>query len=76
MPNNLFNSTQGNNIMSEFNRFQQNPMQYLTEKNINIPQQYMSNPQQAYQYLLNSGRLSQDSLNQIKQKARMFGFNI
>lgn len=76
MPNNLFNSTQGNNIMSEFNRFQQNPMQYLTEKNINIPQQYMNNPQQAYQYLLNSGRLSQDSLNQIKQKARMFGFNI
>ena len=34
MPNNLFNSTQGNNIMSEFNVFQQNPTQYLKDHNI------------------------------------------
>ena len=74
MPNNLFNSTQGNNIMSEFNSFQQNPTQYLKDHNVNIPKEYLDNPQGAVQYLMNSGRLSQNQLNQIMQKARMFGF--
>ena len=49
MPNSLFNSSQSNNIMGEYNRFQQNPMQYLMDKKINIPQEYMNNPQQAVQ---------------------------
>lgn len=74
MPNNLFNSTQGNNIMSEFQAFQQNPAQYLIDHNINIPKEYMDNPQGAVQYLMNSGKLTQNQLNQIMQKARMFGF--
>ena len=74
MPNNLFNSTQGNNIMSEFQAFQQNPVQYLMDYNINIPKEYMDNPQGAVQYLMNSGKLTQNQLNQIVQKARMFGF--
>lgn len=74
MPNNLFNSTQGNNIMSEFQTFQQNPIQYLMDHNINIPKEYMDNPQGAVQYLMNSGKLTQNQLNQIMQKARMFGF--
>ena len=76
MPNNLYQSTQSNNIMSEFNRFQQNPMQYLAEKKVNIPQEYMGNPQQAYQYLLTSGQLQSNGINQLLQKARLFGFNI
>ena len=74
MPNNLYNATQGNNIMSEFNRFQQNPAQYLIEHQVDIPQEYMNNPQQAVQHLLNTGKMSQSTLNQIMQKARMFGF--
>ena len=76
MPNNLFNSTQNNNIFNEFNKFQQNPMQYLMDRKVNIPQEYMNNPQQAVQYLMNNGQMSQDTLNQIVQKARMFGFKL
>ena len=76
MPNNLFNATQNNNVFNEFNKFQQNPMQYLLDKKVNIPQEYMNNPQQAVQYLMNNGQMSQDSLNQIVQKARMFGFKL
>lgn len=76
MPNSLFNSSQSNNIMGEFNRFQQNPMQYLIDRKVNIPQEYMNNPQQAVQYLLNNGQMSQDTLNQLIQKAKMFGFKI
>lgn len=74
MPNSLFNSSQSNNIMGEYNRFQQNPMQYLMDKKINIPQEYMNNPQQAVQYLLNNGQMSQETLNQLMQKAKMLGF--
>ena len=74
MPNNLYNSTQNNNIFNEFNKFQQNPMQFLTERNVNIPQEYMSNPQSAIQYLMNSGQINQQGINQIIQKARMLGF--
>lgn len=76
MPNNLFNSMQQNNIMGEYSRFKQNPMQFLADRQINIPQEYMNNPEQAVQYLLNSGKMSQSTFDQIKQKARMFGFNI
>ena len=76
MPNNLFNSTQNNNIFSEFNRFQRNPMQYLIDRKVNIPQEYMNNPQSAVQYLLNSGQLSQDTLNQIMQKASSLGLKL
>lgn len=76
MPNNLFNSMQQNNIMGEYNRFKQNPMKFLMDRQINIPQEYMNNPEQAVQYLLNSGKMSQGTFDQIKQKARMFGFNI
>lgn len=76
MPNNLFNSTQNNNIMSEFNRFQNNPMQWLVNRNVNIPQEYANNPEQAVQYLLNNGQMSQSTLNKIIQQAKMFGFKI
>ena len=76
MPNNLFNSTQNNNIFGEFNKFQQNPMQFLAERNVNIPQEYMNNPTGAVQYLMNSGQINQQGINQIIQKARMLGFKI
>ena len=76
MPNNLFNSTQDNNIFNEFNKFQQNPMQFLSERNVSIPQECMNNPQSAIQYLMNSGQINQQGINQIIQKARMFGFKI
>jgi len=76
MPNDLFNSMQQNNIMGEYGRFRQNPTKFLMDRQINIPQEYMNNPEQAVQYLLNSGKMSQGIFDQIKQKARMFGFNI
>lgn len=47
MPNNLFNSMQQNDIRVEYSRFKQNPMQFLMDRQINIPQEYMNNPEQA-----------------------------
>ncbi len=45
----------------------QNPMQFLMSRG--FPQGVMNNPQQAVQNLLNSGRMSQEQFNQLKQTA-------
>lgn len=65
-----------NTIMSQFQTFQQNPMQFLMSRNISIPQQYMSNPRDAIQYLLNSGRMSQANFNQLSQMASQMGLKL
>lgn len=74
MPNNLFNVAQNNNIMNEYNKFQNNPMQYLIEHNVDITEDELRNPQMVIQRLMNSGQLSQSKLNQLIQQAKMFGF--
>lgn len=75
--NNLYNSLMpNNNIMSQFQTFQKNPMQFLMSKNINIPQQYMSNPREAIQYLLNSGKMTQENFNQLSQMASQMGLKL
>lgn len=76
MPNNLFNSTQNNNIINEFNRFQKNPMQFLIDRKINIPKECMNDPREAVQYLLNSGQMSQESFNQLVHKANSLGLKM
>lgn len=57
------------NMIAEFQNFMRNPMQYMAQRGMNIPQEYMQNPQQAIQYLMNSGRLSQDDFNRLQQQA-------
>lgn len=63
-------------MMQQFSSFKQNPMQFLMQRNINIPQQYANNPQAAVQYLLNSGRMNQSQLNQLTQMAQQFGVKL
>jgi hypothetical protein len=60
------------NIKALFNayaQFKQNPSKVL--KQLNIPEEYQKNPQDAIQYLMNSGRISQadynNANNQLKQ---------
>lgn len=65
-----------NNMMSQFDSFKQNPIQFLLQKNINIPQQYMNNPQEAVQYLLNNGTMSQNTFNNLRQMASKMGIKI
>lgn len=63
-----------NNFMNQFNEFQRDPSQFLRNRNINIPDEYMNNPEQAVRYLINNGQMPQSFVNQIMQKANMFGF--
>lgn len=68
--NNQFNLTQS------FNNFMQNPMQFLTQRKINIPQQFANDPHGAVQHLLNNGQMSQNQLNRLTQMANQMGVKL
>lgn len=59
-----------NAVMGQFRAFRQNPMAFLTQRKLNIPHNLMNDPNGAIQYLLNSGRMSQDQYNQLRQMAQ------
>ena len=56
---------------NQFNQFRQNPMQYMLQKGMNIPQNIGNNPNAIVQHLLNTGQISQQQYNQAAQMARM-----
>ena len=51
------------NMMEQYGNFQQNPMQFMAQRGLNIPQQYANDPDGAIQYLMNSGKLTQQQYN-------------
>lgn len=53
------------NLMQMYQQLRQNPMQMLSRK-YNIPPT-LNDPQQIIQYLLNSGQVTQDQINQVMQ---------
>lgn len=53
-------------MIQMFNQFKGNPMQALSQ--FGIPQN-MNNPSQVIQYLMNSGKMSQQQYNQLQQIA-------
>jgi hypothetical protein len=61
--------------MSEYNKFKNNPMQWLTSRNINNPQEMLQNPQAGFQNMVNNGAMNNQQLNQIMSLAQtMRGF--
>ena len=57
-----------NNLMGMFQGFMSNPMAFLAQRRLNIPQEYMNNPQDAIQYLMNTGKVNQQMYdNAVKQ---------
>ena len=74
MANPLFQNQMKHNIENQYNSFISNPIAFLTQRKVNIPQQYMNNSDDAVQYLLNNGIMSQEQYNQIMQFGSMFGF--
>lgn len=51
------------NPLNDFQSFMSNPIQFMTQRKLNIPQQYLNDPNRAIQYLMNSGRITQDQYN-------------
>lgn len=62
-----------NQLMTQFNQFKSNPMSFLLQRNVNIPQQYQNNPEEAVKYLMNNGMMSQEQYNQLNQIAQSLG---
>ena len=58
-------------IMGMINQLKANPMAMLA-KRFNLPPQLSQNPQEIVQYLLNSGQISQEQVNQAMQMKKMF----
>ena len=61
-----------NALMGQFQTFMQNPMAFLAQRRLNIPQQLQNDPNAAIQYLMNSGQMSQDQYNQLRQMAKQY----
>ena len=77
MPNNLYNQMHPQNtMMQQFQSFQQNPIQYLMNKKINIPQELQNDPHAAVQYLMNNGKMSQEQFNRLSQIAQNMGIRL
>ena len=66
-----------NGFIGQFKGFMQNPMQYMLQKKLNLPQgmNFMQNPQAAIQYLMNNGQLSQEQYNQLQNIAKQIQNN-
>lgn len=82
MANPLFNELNANqasmpsNIISQFNSFLRNPMQYMVQRGLNIPQQYMNDPKGAVNYLMRNGQMTQEQFDRLNQMAGQMGFKI
>lgn len=76
MANKLYSEQMNKGFMAKFNAFKQNPMQFLMQNNLNIPQQFANDPQGAVQHMLNSGQMSQEQLNRLTQMAQRMGVKL
>lgn len=65
-----------NSIMNQFNTFKRNPLQFLLRRKINIPDEYANNPQGAVQYLMNTGQMSQETFEGLRNRASQMGVTI
>ena len=64
------------NMMEQFQQFKQNPMQFLMQKNVGIPQQFQNDPRGAVQYLMSNGQMSQQQFGRLSQMAQMMGLRL
>ena len=67
--NNMFGNMQY--LMSEYSKFAQNPVGWLTQMNFQNPQQALQNPQQTMQNAMNNGAMNNQQLNQLMSIAQM-----
>lgn len=68
MNNNPFMNMQY--IMSEYNKFKNNPMQWLASRNVNNPQEMLQNPEAGFYNMVNNGAMNNQQLNQIMSMAQ------
>ena len=67
--NPLYNATvqNSNPLMSSLKALRQNPMQFLAQRRLNIPQNIQNDPNAIIQHLMNTGQISQERYNMASQ---------
>lgn len=62
-----------NNVIQMLQTFKANPMQYLMQRRLNVPQSMMNDPNAIINHLLQTGQVNQDQLNRAYQAAQNWG---
>ena len=76
MASGLYQEQMKQGIMSQFNEFMKNPMQFLLSKRVNIPSQYANDPQAAVNYLISSGQMDQATFERLRGQATQMGIKL
>lgn len=62
------------NMMQMLQQLKKNPMQFLTQRKFNLPQNIdTNNPQAIVNHLVQSGQIPQEMYNRAQQMARQMG---
>lgn len=62
-----------NNPMALLGQLKQNPMQFLMQRKMNIPQGMANDPNAILNHLLSSGQVTQEQINRAYQMAQQMG---
>ena len=83
MPSPIFNAMQqkpqnrGFDLVQSYNQFKQNPFAFIAQRRgIDIPAEYRNDPQQAVQYLMNTGKMDQNDIDGMRRIAQNMGINL
>lgn len=68
------NAQSNNDFQSQFNIFRQNPIQFLMQRNINIPAEMYNDPHSAVEYLVQNGRMNPQAMNKVMGTLQRMGF--
>lgn len=70
------NQTQNNapDFQSQFQLFRQNPIQFMAQRNLNIPAEYQNDPHAAVNYLVQNGQMNQQGLQRVVSTLKQMGF--
>lgn len=61
-----------NQMMQMISQLRSNPVQFLAQRKINIPQELSKNPNDIISHLLKTGQVSQDQVNRAYQMMVQF----
>lgn len=73
--NSVFNALNGN-LMSMVGQLRNNPVQFLLQHHLNIPQEFANDPEGAIRHMVNSGQISRQQVDDAREYARRLGINI
>ena len=62
------------NPLQMIQKVKSNPIQFLLEQGVNVPQNITNDPEAITQQLLNSGRVTQEQYNEAVRQANKLGF--